>query len=335
MIGALSLLRVCAVAAMALDRLLIPAVRRQRVTAPIVVVGDPRSGTTFLHRFLVDHGFGVGTRLAGLLFPAVVQRTMLRPLLPYLERWSPARHHAAAVHDTSLISVETDDPALLLRYFDGPFSYAFFLAWAGGEWGPSFLPGGRDTTERDFAHLDQVWRRTLVAEGGQRMVAKLFSLTARLPAFLDRFPDAKVVYLIRDPLASVPSGLSLVTGVLDGWFGYWRLAPEVRQRFVDRLYTLQLESGLQFHADHLHGRLPSDRVLVLPYQRLITDFATALREIAEFTGTPWSASLARVTAAVADEQRRRHSAHQYDLARFGLTPDRIRADYAPIYQRFL
>ena len=55
---------------------------------------------------------------------------MLKPFIPLLEKVSPARFHAHAAHETNLTAVETDDPALLFRYFDGLFLYGFFLAWA-------------------------------------------------------------------------------------------------------------------------------------------------------------------------------------------------------------
>src|SRR5690606_40367065 len=60
-------------------------------------------------------------------------------------------------------------------------------------------------------------------------LAKLFSLSARLPQFLDRFPDAQILYMARDPLAIIPSTMSLVTGPLDRAFGFWS-KPVAEQR---------------------------------------------------------------------------------------------------------
>ena len=87
----------------------------------------------------------------------------------------------------------------------------------------------RDTSKRDFAWLDELWRRSLVLHKADRNIAKLFSLAVRLPQFLERFPEAQILYMARDPLSVIPSSMSLVIGVLDRAFGFWSLPEEIRQ----------------------------------------------------------------------------------------------------------
>ena len=93
------------------------------------------------------------------------------------------------------------------------------------------------------------------------MVGKLFSISVNIPAFLKKFPDAKLLYMIRDPLNVIPSGLSLVTGVLDGVFGFWNLPKEKRQFYIDRLYHALIELQLQFHDDWINGRIDKSKVM--------------------------------------------------------------------------
>ena len=52
--SAILLLHVIVSAGMALDNLFFPSLRRKRVEKPIVIVGNPRSGTTFLQRYLEE-----------------------------------------------------------------------------------------------------------------------------------------------------------------------------------------------------------------------------------------------------------------------------------------
>src|SRR5690606_3967825 len=119
-------IRLLVAASMALDRLFFPALRRVKAKNPIVIVGNPRTGTTFLQRFLSDAGFGAGMELFLMLYPSLILQAILKPLLPRLEKLNPAQFHSSAVHETSLGSVETDDVALLFRYLDGFFLYGFF-----------------------------------------------------------------------------------------------------------------------------------------------------------------------------------------------------------------
>lgn len=328
-------LRINLAIAMALDPLVFPSFRRARVMRPIVIVGNPRTGTTFLHRFLVDGKLGAGQELWRMLYPSLIAQTVLRPVIPALERISPARHHATVAHDTSLFSVETDDVGVFFRYFDGFFLYGFLLAWHETEQRDLFDFATRDTSPRDFAWWEAVWRRSMAWTGRDRVVAKMFSVGPRLPAFLERFPDARVLYMVRDPVAVIPSGLSLVTGVLDKRFGFWNLPEAVRQRYIERLYAALVTLMRRFHDDWVGGRIPADKVRIVRFDRMMADFEGEMREICAFVGHEPDAALLAEIRRMAEKQRQFKSEHEYDVVRFGLTAERIRKDCAFVYDTFL
>ncbi len=318
-----------------MDSVFFPAVAKQEIKAPIVIVGNPRTGTTFLQRFLHDNGIGTGQQLWRMLYPSLTLQFFIGPLLPLLEKISPARHHSTAAHETSLTGVETDDVSVFFRYFDGFFLYGFLLAWADEDHEPSFDPQTRDTSERDFAWLEDLWKRNLVATGGDRVVAKLFSLAPRLPAFHERFPDARILFMARDPLSVIPSGMSLVTGVLDKRFGFWDLPDDVRRRWTERLYAALVKLFIRFTDDYNSGAIDRDKVFVVRFDRLMSDFEGLMAEILEFVGHEPSVELHNVIVQRAEKQRAYKSKHGYDLERFFLDEDRIRRDCAPFYETFL
>ncbi len=319
---------------MMLDYLFFPSLWKKKVERPILIVGNPRSGTTFLQRFLVDNGFGTGSRLWKLMYASLTLQTLLKPFLPIMEKVSPAKHHAKAAHKTSLNAIETDDPMLAFRYFDGFFVYSFFLSWSKNDYMDMFDPEIRDTSKRDFNWFEKVWRRILVGEKKDRFVGKLFSLGVRLPAFLKRFPDARILYTARDPLATVPSGMSLVTGVMDGMYGFWKLPEETRNNFLKRLYKALLHLTMRFHRDWVSGAIDRNKVKVVTYDRLMQDFDTLMTETVEFLGVPMTPELEAEIKKTAEKQRAFKSEHKYDLAKFGLTEEQIRTDYAEFYKTF-
>ncbi len=327
-------LRVIVGIGMTLDSLLFSRIKEQKIVKPIVIVGNPRSGTTFLQRFLVNNKVGVGMKLWKMLFPALTIQKMVKPFLPSMEKVSPARFHGHAAHETNLTAIETDDPSLLFRYFDGFFVYGFFLAWAEEDLKNDFDPKFRDTSKRDFNWLKEVWKRNLIGEEHHQVVAKLFSLGIRLPEFLEHFPDAKILYTLRDPMDTVPSGLSLVTGVLDGRYGFWTLPEEKRSFYIERLYNAFLELSLRFHDDFVSGRINTSKVKVVRFDRMMNDFEALMDEIFEFIEIEPTAELIESVGITADKQRNFKSNHKYDLAKFGLSEDRIRKDYAKIYETF-
>jgi hypothetical protein len=320
---------------MVLDHIFFPSLRKKHIKNPIIIVGNPRSGTTFLQRFLIDNGFGTGSRLWKTLYPSLTMQFFLKPLLPMLEKFSPAKFHAAAAHNTSLTGYETDDPGILFRYFDGFFLLGFFLSWSKTDYTEMFDPDIRDTARRDFGWWTKVWRRILVSEKQDRIVAKLFSLGLRLPRFLEQFPDAKVLYTARDPLSTVPSGLSLVTGVLDGAIGFWKLPKEKRDHFIARLYNAFLILTLRFVKTYKEKPELQKNVKIVTFDRMMKDFDTLMPEIVEFVGNDMTPELSGIIKKTAEKQRAYKSDHNYGLEKYGLTEEQIRKDYAPFYELIL
>ena len=330
-----ALLRTLVFVAMTLDHVFVPRLRRTRVQRPIVLVGNPRTGTTFLQRFLAAEGFGAGMELFLMLYPSLILQRLLRPFMPALEKLSPAKFHSTAAHHTSLTSVETDDVAVLFRYLDGFFLYGFFLSFDEEDMLPAVDPKSRDTSARDFAWLERLWRRSLILHGAQRNVAKLFSLSPRLPQFLARFPDAQILYLVRDPLQVIPSAMSLVIGVLDRAFGFWTLPDSIRQRWLDRMYLAWIMLFRRFYDDWTSGAIDRSRVFVVRYDRMMTDFEALMEEICTFLDHELTPQLQATIRKHADKQRNYQSEHQYDLAKFGLSETQIRRDCAFYYETFL
>lgn len=116
-------------ATMGLDRLVYPQVADQPIDRPIFIVGNPRSGTTFLHRLLLGAGDTAAFELWEMMFPAITARKLLGRIVPRIDRLSPARYHPSDIHDTNLRGIETDDVA----WFCGP--------WTARSPGPTFWPG--------------------------------------------------------------------------------------------------------------------------------------------------------------------------------------------------
>ena len=301
----------------------------------IIIVGNPRSGTTFLHRFLIKENIGTGSQLWQMLYPSVTLQKCIKPFLPILEKISPARHHSTAAHKTSLTSVETDDVSLLFRYLDGFFLYGFFLTFDDEDLFHWVDPNITDRSSRDFSWFESMWKRNILTNKGERYIGKLFSLSSNLPAFQKRFPDAKVLYMVRDPLNVIHSGLSLVTGVLDKKFNFWSLDEKIRMRFIDRLYNALIELLNRFHHDWTNNNINKENVLVVRFDIMMNDFETLMDQIINFIDIEKKDSLAKVIQDTAESQKNYKSKHKYDLEKFGLTEDRIKMDCKAIYKTLL
>lgn len=319
-----------------LDNIFFPAIAKKEVKRPIFIVGNPRSGTTFLHRWLVDNNIGAGFELWQMLFPSLTARVFVKPFLKPLEALSPARFHANKAHETSLTSVETDDVAVLFRFLDGPFLYGYFLAWDDADHTAAFDPNGEygRTAERDLAWLRDCLRRNLVWHGKDRAVGKLFSASLRPGQLLDFFPDGKILYMLRDPVDTVPSGMSLVCGVLDQAYGMSKLPEDVQKLYKERLYFALCELYRRFIDAYTSGKVDKSRVYIVRYDRMMADFEGVMREMSEFLGDQHDEAFWAKVKATAEKQRSRKSEHKYNLAQYNLTKERIQNDLAVVYDTF-
>ena len=318
-----------------LDKIFFSNTFKSGIRKPIMVVGNPRSGTTFLHRYLVKNNIGVGSQLWQMLYPSILLQKIIKPILPFLEKISPARHHSTAAHKTSLQSVETDDVAIFFRYLDGFFLYGFILSWSNENLFNWVDPKIRKTNDRDYKWLESIWIRNQYIAKNNRTVGKLFSLSANMPEFIKKFPDCKILYIIRDPLSVIPSGLSLVTGVLDKKFGFWN-QPKIKQDdFIQNLYKGFVHLLLRFESDWKNNKIDKSKVMIVPFDRMMSDFDMLMKEILIFIDHNISDELNNDIKNTDIKQRNFKSDHKYDLSKFGLTEQKIIEDCKPIYETFL
>jgi hypothetical protein len=321
-----------------LDHLFYPRHRRQPIDRPIFIIGNPRSGTTFLHRLLLGAGGMAAFELWEMLFPAITARKLLGRIVPRLDRLSPARYHSSDIHETSLRGIETDDVAWFFRTLDGPFAWAYFYAWQ-DNWGSSLsrsalgIDGATEhEKERFFRYYEACWRRNLTYKRCNRILAKTSMLTFRLDEVLERYPDCKLVYIIRDPVEVIPSGMSLLASVLENGYDVWnRTRKEDQERWIENLYQASCEMLSSFYQAQSSGRIPERNLCVVRYTDLLDNLEPTIERILDFLEIEPPEAFREEVRAQAERQRSYTSRHQHAPDRFGLSTDRIREDLGFVY----
>jgi omega-hydroxy-beta-dihydromenaquinone-9 sulfotransferase len=324
-----------------LDHLFYPRHRKQAIDRPIFIVGNPRSGTTFLHRLLLGAGDMAAFELWEMLFPAITARKLLGRIVPRLDRLSPARYHPSDVHDTSLRGIETDDVAWFFRTLDGPFAWAYFLAWQ-DHWGSALSRRefGIDRVtpsedERFFHYYEACWRRNLTLKHASRILVKSSMLTFRLDALLRRYPDARLVYVVRDPVEVIPSGMSLLASVLENGYDVWnRTKEEDQRRWIENLYQASGAMLRDFYDAQSAGLIPERNLCVVRYEDLLQNLEPTMKRILDFIEVEPTAEFQEEVRQQAERQRSYTSRHEHSPDQFGLSPERIRADLGFVYDAF-
>lgn len=339
--GLLGLRHLLSASGRGLDHLLAPGFRELRIERPVFILGNPRSGTTFLHRFLLHSPELCAFELWEMLLPAITGRRALGRVVHHLAPLSPARYHASEAHETSLRDVETDDAMAFFRFVDGGFLWAYFLAWE-HDWDSDVTRRifamddlGADDKDRLFGYLESCWRRNLYAKGAGRIIVKSSQLGSGARTLMARYPDARIVYLVRDPVATIPSGMSLLTGVLDRSYDIFETTdPARRARYLENLYQASCHMYRTLLRIKREGIIPPENLRIVTYPQLMRSLEPTLEELVDFLGLSPGAGFWERVRAQAALQRAHQSAHHYSLEKFGLDEARIRSDLADVYREF-
>ncbi len=78
----LQLRQVISATTLGLDHVFYPGHRKHAIDRPIFIIGNPRSGTTFLHRLLLGAGDMAALELWEMMFPAITARKLLGGIVP-------------------------------------------------------------------------------------------------------------------------------------------------------------------------------------------------------------------------------------------------------------
>ena len=339
--GLIQVRRVIDLATRGLDHLLFPGFRRVAIDRPVFILGNPRSGTTFLHRFLLNTDRLAAFALHEMLFPAITARKLFGGMINRFAPFSPARYHSSAAHETSLRDVEADDVMTFFRFMSGGFLWSYFTAWR-DTWGSAECRRVFDLddeppreTERYFRFVEAQWRRNLYAKRQQRLVCKAATFTLRVKTLLRRYPDCKILYMVRDPVETIPSGMSLVTGVLENAYDMFNTTrADARAHYLENLYLASCHMFRYFHDVWRSGAIPVRNLHIVTYPRLMNDLEATMREVLEFIEVEPAPAFHDRVREEAERQRTRKSEHEYSPEKFGLSADRIRSDLGYVYEAY-
>lgn len=320
-----------------LDEILFPAYRRVAVSAPVFVLGVPRSGTTLVHRVLArDDALTTFKTWECLLAPSILQRKVIlaaarldravgRPLARFLGLIERAVFASLDdVHAMDLGAPEEDYLALL------PVMACFILVvpFPGAERLWRLATVDRDMPPAERRRLMAVYRgllqRHLYVHGpDRRLLSKNAAFAGMAGALMDTFPDALVLRCHREPDAVVPSQLSAIQGGVrlfdsdpDGTLFTPRMTEVLRAYYANLARTVPAQGG--------------PRHMTVTMDALKGDLGGTIRAVYAHFGLPVSATFAARLDEEAGMARRYRSAHRYDARDFGLDQMMIARLFGPV-----
>jgi hypothetical protein len=312
------------------DRQRHPQIAAERIAAPVIVTGLPRTGTTLLHGLLAQDPGNRAPLLWEMLFPYPTRRLAAqRPgrriaqaerRLRWFHRLTPElrRIHAVDARQPEECLVITSHSFMSFQ-FQTSHNVPSYQRWLEAQdLTPAYV------VHREFLQQLQ-WRaprRTWVLKAP----AHVFGLRALFATY----PDARVVFTHRDPLEVVASVASLhcaARGAFSDSVDPLSVGVEVCQR-----WGLGIDRAVQ---ERDAGVVPADRCTDVFYDHLVRDPITCVRDIyARLERELTARTEARMRRFLAGHPKDAFGRHQYTLARFGLDPDWVRDRFRNYRERF-
>ena len=320
------------------DVVLHPEILDEDVSDPIIILGQPRSGTTKTHRMM-----GVDPNL---LKTYMWQLTNPAPF-PDAEPGKPDPRIAAARFQDELIVASETNEALRAGHLYGSeevqadimlFGMTFNCkAWSTGrvpsasyyEYTKSrTIPSDLDNYKYVKSLLQYLqWQQG--GRRGRRWLMKQEHSHGFLDEVLTVWPKATLAYLHRDPRVSIPSLIKLMLNF------YKPVNPDVKAAEIAPLLIRRLVDMMNRYLEARDRLGLDDRIYDVPYEQIRSNPMPVFREIyrrAGHTLTPQSEEL-MLQYERANEQGK-HGAHSYSLEQFGLTEEMIRRDFGVYMDRF-
>lgn len=325
-----------------LDRLFYPGFKQVRVRAPIFIIGNPRSGTTFLHRLLSrDEGhFASMTTWEILLAPAVSTRRFIRaaaglirllgvPIRRLIRQWERDWQENNTVHKIRLRGPEEDE-YLWVHTFSTLKIWSFAAMLEEAEpyvYYDQRMDPAQKTRMMDFYH--RCLQRHLFSGSTEDEIylAKNPNFSPMVRTLLERYPDARFIYLVRDPLQAVPSHLSLKEKE-------WKLLGSPLEPYAAREFILEESEHWYTYPLAELDKLPDHQAVILEFEKLTGNARAAVREIYQRFDLELSEDFDRVLREETRKARQHESEHVYCLEEMGLTASQLKDRFGAVYRRF-
>ena len=314
------------------DNLFYPEHQEQDVKEPVFIVGNFRSGTTFLHRLLTKDDQSTSfTSFELYMAPSVVGRKFYRWLLKVnYAIGNPARwviglfnrivEKEAYMHKIGLDEAEEDGQVLfhvwssfdLLAFFPFPKLIRKYIYY------DDQVPA--DVKKRDMDYYSEIVRKHIYSHGGKRYISKNPSYSPKVKTLHQYFPDAKFINIVRNPLQVIPSTISLYSKHCHTYGD-----PENEYNLQETVIEYSKHWYLYPH-QYLKS-LPSDQYVRVLYKDLVADPESTIRDIYKRFDFQISPEFARILRAEAENAKLYKSKHRYSLRKMGLSKKRIEREF--------
>ncbi len=312
-----------------------PEILARPIPRPVVIVGPMRSGTTRLHRLLAsDHRFSHMRSFETISpvprpdFEQVLagEAEDFRPILAgrIMKVARLANPRTLSIHPTGPYEPE-EELGLFVSSMWGMKHEAQWQIPTYGRWCE-----GQDATPayRQLADLLRLVGWSQQSSSIRPWILKTPQHMLDLPALLNVFPDARLIFTHRDPHSVVGSAASLA------WNQTIIYADNVDPARVGQEWLRKSELQIE-RMRAARDAIPADRMIDVQYDDMDRDWRGTMERIYSFLGFDMEPAVPGMEAFLERSKALKRRPHRYSLEEFGLSADMVSerlGDYVRTYQ---
>ncbi len=320
-----------------LDEVLFPRYRQQEVRQPVFIIGNPRSGTTFLHRLLdEDKQHFTSFKVWELIFaPSVTQRKLIwalirvarlvgAPLQKMTQNLNKSIEKQSKAHAVRIDAAEEDDHILIHAWSSETLWSLYPIE---EEMLPYFffdrdIP--RPQQDRVMKFYRSMLQRHLYAHGGKlTLLSKNPAQTPKVDSLLRTFPDARFIDLARNPLECIPSMMSLMA------MGWHLLCDPLEQYPHQQEFLDVMGFFYRYPLEYFEDK--PGLCFFIRYENMVQDPRKTIESVYEFLGMAITPEFDIVVNRETEKASHYQSQHHYSLEEMNLSEKHLLETYSDIF----
>lgn len=324
-----------------LDDLLFPGHKNQPTEKPLFILGNFRSGSTYLQRLIAkDKDQFASARTWDIFLSPSVTLTKLFSFLLSIDKifGSPIKKMFTKldartlgrvdIHKISFFDPEEDENFLLHKW-------SSFFAGVMFPFIEDYLPyiyfDNRLTLEEKTSIMvfyQRIVQRFLFTRPEHlHLLSKNPSFSPKIASIFQHFPNAKIIYLVRNPLEMIPSTIS--------WLGYtWRVFSDPLEKYPFISEILEFTKHWYDYPLKILSKTDPANYLIIKYDDLIEKPEETVHYIYKHFGYTMRDAFRQTLKQTVTEAQKFNNNHAYSLEEMGITRQQILGTYSDIFERF-
>ena len=323
------------------DEVLFFDYRKVDIKKPVFIISNPRSGTTFLHRLMcLDSNRYAYTKLFHTILPSItlfkifgfigaidekigspLEKLLLKADHVFFKGWED-------IHPMGFNKSEEDEGVYVFTGITpGIFLLCPYIEEIPYIKFPDHMP--EKSRKKLMNFYENSLKRFMYVNGQNKIfLSKNVMSTGRLRSVLEIFPQAKVIYLIRNPYESLPSFISMFTAA-------WKAHSTDIKDDSDEARAwgyIGMEYYNYFHENK--PLIPSENLVTVRYEDLVANPMSTVEKIYSQFEIPMTDTYRTALTEATNKARKYKSKHGYSLEQYGLSQNIVQDKMGDIFELY-